>query len=81
MARYLVIFKAAGSNPHPRMEEGWLSISISAHSKEQAERWATHQAKKLGPWLRCYLEVYKTEVYKLRPEMAGPYRGLVLRMD
>lgn len=79
--RYLVIFKMEGTNPHPCMEEGWLSISILAGSKEEAERWGQHRATKLGPWLKCYLELVQTEIHRPRPEMAGPYRGLILGMD
>jgi hypothetical protein len=63
------------------MEDGWLSISISAGSKKEAERWAKHRAAKLGPWLKCYLELFQAELHRPRPEMAGPYRGLILGMD
>jgi hypothetical protein len=81
VGRYLAIFKRARTNPDPGAEDGWFSISLFAGSQDDVERWARHQIEKLSPWLNCKLEFVQAELHRPRPEMAGPYRGLIIRMD
>lgn len=79
--RYLAVFRAKGTKPDPHMENGWLSISLTAGSAAQAKDWALHRAEMLAPWLIREIELVHLEPYKPSPEMAGPYRGLVVTMD
>lgn len=80
--RYLVMFKKAASrDPNPLMSDGWFSISIEAGSEEQALRWASHRAEMLAPWLKYALEFVRLELHHPTPELAGPYRGLIVNMD
>lgn len=78
---FLVVFKKAGSNPDPRMEDGWLSIRLESRTMDQADRWGRHRAEKLGPWLKEKMEFVRVEEYRPKPEAAGIYRGLVLSLD
>ena len=79
---YLVMFKKAGSpDPDPCFSDGWFSISIEASIERLATKWALHRVETLAPWLKYELEWVRTEKYNPRPEMAGPYRGLVVNMD
>ena len=77
--RFLAIFKEKGTNPSPNLCDGWFSISLEA-SDESAERWALARAADLKPWLKRDLELVWVEPYKPCPEMAGPYRGLIVSM-
>lgn len=79
-SRFLAVFKAKGTNPSLNHCEGWLSISLEANSAGDAERWALARLDLLKPWLKNDLELVHVEAYKPTPEMAGPYRGLVLAL-
>ena len=77
---YYAIFKEKGSDPSPYMEVHWLSFSLKANSDEEAARMVKWEMDKLQPLLKKKYVLVVIEDYNLRPEMAGPYRGVRLNI-
>lgn len=81
--KYIAIFKARASKPDLGLEKGWFSIVFEASEHagdETVNGIAAYKMGMLRPWMKCEMELHVLERYHLRPEMAGPYRGLVVEM-